>query len=278
MMDEGSVPCNLCGASDHVALLTGATDGTPIVECRSCGLVYQSPRPTDEELAAIYGADYFTGVDRSAYVNYVAQQAERRPENRALLALVQERVRIGRLLEVGCATGFFLAEAREAGFETFGVEISQFAAGWGRRELRLDIRQGALRDVFLPRDSFDAACLWDVIEHLPDPAGDLARLFDVLVPGGWVFIRTQNIASTKFERKRAAWPYVVRPHLTHFSHRTLAVMLRRAGFREVTVQPEPSQAGAGWKRLRRQLQERLLESRDVKPYDLMVVTARKPAA
>ncbi len=132
----------------------------------------------------------------------------------------------GRLLEVGCAYGFFLDAAK--GFEGTGVEISESA--------REQCRQRGLA-VFptvaeaARRGPFDVAVMLDCIEHLSDPAATLTEVHRVLAPDGLLWITTGDWASWLARAMGRHWRLMTPPqHLFYFSSVTLPALLERLGF------------------------------------------------
>jgi SAM-dependent methyltransferase len=137
-----------------------------------------------------------------------------------------------RLLDVGCGPGFFLTEAARGGLEVRGLEVSPFAAGYGRARHGLNIACGPIDAAHLPhRDtSFDLITLWDVIEHLPAPADALALLAERLSPGGVLALSTGDVASPVARLSGRRWHlYNLPEHLWFFNARSLGMLLERAG-------------------------------------------------
>jgi SAM-dependent methyltransferase len=152
---------------------------------------------------------------------------------------IQQRVRIvmryvpyGRLLEIGCATGAFLnGMKKQEGWEVAGVEISDQAAAIARQWYHLDVWTGALEQIDFPENSFDVVTLWDVLEHLPDPIGQLHRVKHLLKSGGYLIVRVPNSASLTakiFGKYWAGWD--APRHLFVFTPDTLRKMLHSAGY------------------------------------------------
>src|SRR5258707_1025700 len=85
--------------------------GYRIARCTDCGVMFSNPQPTDEQLTAIYNADYFLGASSDE------GRAATREMKRATARLYLEEIKRycgaaqGRLLEVGCGDGDFLVEA-----------------------------------------------------------------------------------------------------------------------------------------------------------------------
>jgi SAM-dependent methyltransferase len=101
----------------------------------------------------------------------------------------------GLVLDVGCATGNFLAGMRELGWETIGVEPSPHAASYAREVQGLDVHQGTLADAALPAEHVDVVTMWHVLEHVYDPKASLAEAARVLRPGGWIVITVPHLES-----------------------------------------------------------------------------------
>ena len=110
----------------------------------------------------------------------------------------------GRLLDVGCAYGFFLQEARRH-FEVAGIEIAEDAAAHARQQ-GLCVLTGVADAATLARlGNMDVIVLLDVIEHLPAPHETLALCARHLNPGGIIVITTGDFASLYARLAGAHW-------------------------------------------------------------------------
>ncbi len=189
--------------------------------------------PAPDALRVLYSEGYFRSPDSRevGYTDYLADEANVRATFRRRLRDLLRLAPPGRLLSVGEAYGFLLDEARRLGFEGAGIEISDFAARHARERLGLDVRTGAIEDVALPPASWDWAVLYDVIEHFPVPATAIRRVAESLRPGGLCVVTTPDVEAPTARVTGAAWMGWKSPdeHLSYFSRRTLASLLRRAG-------------------------------------------------
>jgi SAM-dependent methyltransferase len=138
----------------------------------------------------------------------------------------------GRLLDVGCATGTFLRAVREAGgWETHGVEMSSAAVQIARERYGLDVSAGTLEAAAFPNEMFDAVTLWDVLEHLPDPAASLTEIWRILKAAGVLILRVPNGASWDAQWFGPYWAGLEPPRHTYvFTPQTLELLLVKSGF------------------------------------------------
>ncbi|MBI5744647.1 MAG: class I SAM-dependent methyltransferase [Elusimicrobia bacterium] len=233
-----NVNCAVCGGSSGKLRYT--VEGFNLVECRSCGLLYVNPRLTKEELAGIYSSsDYYRSKDpmTCGYTDYISDRANITLTFERRLRTMEKMQQKGRILDFGCASGFFLDAARARGWEARGVEISGFASAYAREKLGLDVHTGRLAELKLPDGHFDAVTMWDVIEHMTDLGADFAEITRVLKPGGLLAVQTPNAGSLIARLTGANWACLRRPseHIFFFSPRTIKAFLESAGYEDVRV-------------------------------------------
>jgi SAM-dependent methyltransferase len=151
----------------------------------------------------------------------------------------------GRLLDVGCAEGYFLDAAAEVGWETYGVELSECAGSRalakGHRVLFGEVSDAGWADGF-----FQVITLWDVLEHLDEPQTALRKLSELLAPDGLLLVMTPDLSSTVARALGERWWSVVDMHLHYFTPRTLTLLLRRCGLRPVGWGTYPKRVTAGY--------------------------------
>ena len=236
------VACALCGSTESRVLFKAMRGWPPgrdgsyaattdkfgaygtIRKCRRCGLLYTSPRVKAECLLEEYtqtkDEDYFLQCEARSMNAYLS------------LAAIRRHAPGGRLLEVGCSTGFFLNAARLS-FEVEGVEPSRWARKYAEEQLKLTIAAPTLPEARFPDGHFDVVALHDVIEHVPDPAGLMREVARVTKRGGIVYIVTPDCDSLSAGLLGARW-WGLRPaHIYYFSRRTLAELLQKTGLEVV---------------------------------------------
>lgn len=236
------VRCNLCGADDTAPVTE--IDGFHIVRCRQCGLLYVNPRYGDELLQEIYTETYYdhdginNGLEFFGYDNYLEDEENIKITFAKRLRTIERYASRGRMLDIGCATGFFLDLARSRGWEVVGSEVSEFSVRYARERLGLDVRLGTLKDLGFDPESFDVVTMWDVIEHVPDAMSELHEVRRILRKGGLLSIITPDAGSLVARLLGSRWEEFrrVREHVYFFSRRTMTEMLRKVGYQVLGIE------------------------------------------
>jgi SAM-dependent methyltransferase len=258
--------CNACGAGQPRECFE--RDGFHVVECMSCGLMYVGEHPGDIDFSALYDEQYYKGGHRGVFEDYVGQATARRALARRRLWTLRGTMPRGRLLDVGCAAGFFLVEAK-ARYDVKGVEFSEFSSAFAREEFGLDVCTGTLESAAFAAGSFDLVTLWDVIEHVPDPCSVLTEVTRVLAPNGRVVLTTGDIGSDYARARGADWHLITPPwHMYFFSQATMGTLAKRAGLRIEHVATRGVAGDSGWARSK----PGILLSHLFKKGDIMQVT------
>jgi len=245
------VPCNLCG-STHTQLVYPNTIPHPdqvqnteayrctssgygrhhaIVQCINCGLVYSNPRWDDAELM-----DSYEAVEDPLYLQEREGRVLTFERHLRPLEAITGPAAGRKLLDVGCYIGVFLEIAGKHGWDAWGIEPSAWAAEQARKN-GLNVTTGTLASAGFPPASFDVVTLWDVIEHVPDPLAEIRRVHGLLKPGGLSVIHTMDMDSVFSHVMGKKWPWLMEMHIYYFSQRTMAAMLRKAGFEVIRSGP-----------------------------------------
>jgi SAM-dependent methyltransferase len=226
--------------SDHSGCIVcgGPDDFEPtlriLARCRRCGFVTWRGQ-TAGAIDDLYDEHYFSGVD---YPDYVGNEpALRRSMRRHLEQMRHFSAAAGTLLEVGCAYGFFLDEARKEFARVVGVDVAAGPVGRARERFHVETHAGSFLDLPFDAASFQAICMWDTVEHLPRPDLFVEKARRLLGPGGHLFLTTADISSLNARIRGAGWRQIHPPsHLHYFSRETMGRMLERLGFRVLGVE------------------------------------------
>ncbi|MCG3176726.1 MAG: Ubiquinone biosynthesis O-methyltransferase [Candidatus Omnitrophica bacterium] len=201
-----------------------------VVRCMTCGLVYALPKESAQEIRE----DYQQMVDEG----YLREERGRREQARIILSRFPLK-RDGKLLDVGCGPGFFLDEARKAGWDVRGADLSEWAREHCRDRYGIEVFTGTLEEARYPDRSFDAVVMNDFIEHVTDPRATLREARRILKNDGVLYISTPDIDSLLSRVLGARWWGINKYHLYYFSRRTLEKMFSAVGLRRVRYSSYP---------------------------------------
>ncbi|MFP3958782.1 MAG: class I SAM-dependent methyltransferase [Spirochaetaceae bacterium] len=220
------VGCAVCGSQDLRERFVLAD--ARFVRCRSCGHVFQSPRPRFEDLRARYQEEYFDYEieNEQAFFRLMLQGLSDIDFQR----IEDSRNGNKRLLDVGCATGMLLEHMRDRGWKVQGVEICEPAARFGRETRKVPIETATLEESRLPTGIFDVVHLSHLIEHVPDPRGFLQEAARVTRIGGYLVLVTPDIGGFQARVFGKRWRSAIADHLHLFSYSVLRHLLRESGF------------------------------------------------
>lgn len=235
-----NIRCNLCGV-DNTHLLFNK-DSYNVVKCRICGLAYVNPRLSQDKTRSLYDEQYFHGKGFDKSINYYRDFIERPVQEIEECKLRLEEIRKyksqGKLLDVGCAFGLFMEIANEQGWDSYGVELSSYAANFAFRKFKEKVLIGELDSDAFTNGYFDVVTMVETIEHFPDPIKTLKQAYRVLSKRGIIFIQTGNIESFRAKLAGKKWNYLTLPgHIYYFSPKTIRKYLEIAGFRAIRIIP-----------------------------------------
>jgi len=227
--------CMVCGG-----ILNGYEkfSSPSLLRCLSCGMLFAQQRPSRVELEQLYTRDYFKSGDyqKPGYLDYQYDEMLIKKSFARRLKVIMRFVASGKLLDVGCATGFCLEVAQELGLEPYGVELSSFAASCAQERFGTHVFCGELPQADFPQEWFDVITAWDYIEHVPDPVEAIQHMHALLRTGGILALTTPDASSIVAKLTGARWlGFKEQEHLCYFSRENLAFLLKRIGFSVVSL-------------------------------------------
>lgn len=247
MIDCEPTSCPLCGdqrttpycnAPDRFALATERLYA--IQRCLQCGMMYLHPRPPEEKSGQFYEhADYLPFASLTAKRSALSRvyefirRANLRWKRRAIIDFLQqnnEQRITGKLLDVGCGTGEFLVEMKNAGWNVEGLERDDRAAGWAREQHQIPVAAGGVEQLAAASQQYDLITLWHVLEHLYHPGQALEMIANRLRDAGWLLVAVPNIAGLDARVYKSNWIALDAPrHVSHFSLETLSRLASQHG-------------------------------------------------
>ena len=239
-----SVNCLVCGENNYrdVKPLTINGYDFRLVQCADDKMFWLNPQPGETFLRSLYSEPYFkVDVDHPGLVSQVGlrdgtEEEHARRTDIAKLRM-QEWLSVGmepytpsgekrKFLEVGGGCGYQQKAAQEAGWETIGLDISDYCVLECRKK-GLEVRQMDLPRFAqnLPPEIFDLIAMYDVIEHLPNPREYLEVVRRLLKKEGYLTTRLPIFSENEIPQS-----HIAGNHLWHFNRPSLEKLLEQEGF------------------------------------------------
>jgi len=253
--DRSQPKCLIC-RSDEVGQLYRLTE-FDVVACISCGQIFIHPLPTVEEIQELFSSLYTSGEGSVPELkDYYGFCFEDEPDNplveqyEAWLDVIERVKPPGRLLDVGCGTGLFLAVARRRGWQPFGIDESPEATRHAREHFGLDPWVGEFESFADRGETFDLVTGWDVIEHCRNPVDLVRAARRSLASGGLLSLSTPNQRSildllggliyraSAGRATRALEKFYIEQHFLYFTPDSLRDCLARGGMEIFTLERE----------------------------------------
>jgi len=244
--------CHLCGSGETRVSYRrcrnrrqGIAGFYDLLRCSECGCGFLDPLPSQEVLGQLYGLEYHSHVPDAPTLGKLGRMVRD-------MLVWPYRMRYGseawdlppfgrgRLLDIGCGTGHFLQVAHSKGWRCYGLDISPSGLETAcRRGCSEDLFCGGLESIPFRHDAFEMITLWHTLEHMPDPAGTLARLRDLLTPAGRLVMAVPNLDSIEARFLGRRWIEIDVPgHLFFFTPRSLRRLIENTGLRWVRMRPQ----------------------------------------
>lgn len=213
-----------------------------VVRCLTCGLIRTNPRPTPESIGFYYPDDYGPYIGTRIHSDSNSKTSLLKKLIRPILRRIFQyntniipALQPGRMLEIGCASGAFLAQMAEQGWQVEGIEFSESSASHAR-SAGYNVYTGTLENAPEPERLYDLIVGWMVVEHLHDPREALTKLARWVKPGGWLALSLPNAASAEFMFfKGDSYALQVPTHLYHYTPETLSTLLSKTGWIVKTI-------------------------------------------
>jgi 2-polyprenyl-3-methyl-5-hydroxy-6-metoxy-1,4-benzoquinol methylase len=237
--------CPVCESSKlrskfHGKDYSHSPENFEVLVCADCGFVFTQGVPDEKTIGKYYQSeDYVSHSDKQEGIFFKVYHLVRNYMLGRKRKLVEKNTHKGRLLDLGCGTGYFLNEMKSHGWETVGIEQDAQARKFGNEKFGLNIKMP--NHLFhLEKSSFDAITMWHVLEHVHDLTGYLQQLNAILKFNGVLYIAVPNHDSfdaNYYKEHWAAWDLPI--HLWHFTPHTIKKTLKQNGFNLSSIHSMP---------------------------------------
>jgi SAM-dependent methyltransferase len=229
--------CPICGSAGGRPRETRTIAGYQMgfCLCDGCGCLYTRNPLTEASRERLYGSqDFFAagepGADNIDYYDYIGGERYLRMTARGRIARIRRYQPAGKLLEVACAAGFFLVEAKMAGFDVQGMEMSRPMAVYATDRWGVAVTAGSIEHEVLAAEAFDVIASWGVLTLLQDPIVVMRKFHRALKPGGIWSFNTYYHDGLWHRLLGGRWQHLGVAVSQVFSRRQLLELLRREGF------------------------------------------------
>lgn len=221
------IKCYICKSS--LVELHKQVNDFPIYKCKKCHLLW-TQNITEKDIELFYDENYFYSDSKIGYSDYLASEKTHRKNAKNILKIVDKVHNLTdlKILDIGCAHGFLLDEARKwRNCSAFGIELSKFARNYAKNILNLAAYKNGIEDRF-ESNFFDVIFLVGTIEHLIDPKETLENIYRILKPKGLLIITT-------IDTKGMIRLYSLKPpeHLFYFNHQNIKKLLDKFNYKIV---------------------------------------------
>ncbi len=224
------IDCPICNSKEYKNLLEKS--GYTFVKCVKCGMVFSNPQVIEDKIINLYKSC----VSNDLWIDVLSSDTQCSFDREKYIKLLDEIERYiphrGRLLDVGCSIGHFLACARERGWDVRGLELNNKAIREAKKRFGLDLIPKTLEEAEFPANYFNVVTLLFVLEHSPRPIGLLKRVHTVLDDKGILVIHVPNVESLAVRvMHEKTFTFDGRNHLLYFSVDSLTKALEIAGYK-----------------------------------------------
>jgi peptidoglycan/xylan/chitin deacetylase (PgdA/CDA1 family)/SAM-dependent methyltransferase len=198
----------LCCESTKLKMLEGY-EKDYLVKCQSCGFVFASRKPTEENLI-----EHYSQYSRDDYLPplTIVRYNE-------ILDVMEKYRKTNNLLDIGSGMGYFLDEAKKRGWNVYGTEFTDEAINIGK-EKGLIMHKGMLDPKNYKPENFDVITSFEVIEHINNPIDEMRSINEILRKGGVFYCTTPNFNSFSRLYLKNKWNNIQYPE--HLSYYTLS--------------------------------------------------------
>jgi 2-polyprenyl-6-hydroxyphenyl methylase/3-demethylubiquinone-9 3-methyltransferase len=177
--------CKLCGT--HAASPKYRLKKTTVYACAACDfhfINHLDRLPPDSP-----------PLDRKAWDYIAGRLPDSEKQLRKNLLLVQRQLSLSGMqcLDIGAGAELFAHLLTEAGAVAQGIEPQGVFREFAERKFGQALHGETIDARYWQRgsaNSFDVITLWDVFEHVNFPVETLENAYNVMKPGGWLFLDT----------------------------------------------------------------------------------------
>jgi 2-polyprenyl-3-methyl-5-hydroxy-6-metoxy-1,4-benzoquinol methylase len=257
MIESGSMSCPLCQGSQALLVQKEAASSDPtrstayterqvsVMICSDCSFMYVERDFPESYVNGFYEERAGGGYALTKENFFWWHESVKRSSRHILSLLGPANSRT--MIDVGCGSGTFLVDARDAGWKVSGMEINPEFPEFCRSVLGIeDVKVGLVSDPPFPAASFDVVVMLDVLEHMYDPVLSLTQCARLMKPGGILVIKSPHgrmqLRKERLKKRLGLGNGEIANigHLNQFAPKTLSLAFRKSGLEPVMIRPAKS--------------------------------------
>jgi SAM-dependent methyltransferase len=231
-------PCPACGHEQGKALfrvpdrLGNAPPGSClVVECGGCRLLRLNPWPGPSDVRRNYPPGFWLTSEANSRIEEHFRRFRLRDQVNFVKSALRRAGVAGPVLEVASRGGWCLSQlvSKKQPVVALDFDIASASSSW--QAMRVPAVCGTLTATPFADRSFAAVAMFQVLEHLFDPAAHLEAARKLLRPGGRLIVQVPNASCWQFLLLGERWSGLDAPrHLIHYRAHDLEILLDRCGF------------------------------------------------
>jgi 2-polyprenyl-3-methyl-5-hydroxy-6-metoxy-1,4-benzoquinol methylase len=202
-----------------------------IYKCSQCTLQFLYPQLDEVDLTKLYSENYYLAWGLKGDAENESIKHMKISTFNLRLDLIAQFKKTGKILDVGCATGYFLEAAKAKAYEPYGVEFSDYSASLAKNKFGgKNIFKGTLEQCEFEKGTFDVIAMSDLIEHVRNPIETLSKAHQLLNTDGIVMIMTPDTGSLSYKLMKQKWTHYKLEHFYYFNKQALQQAALQSGF------------------------------------------------
>ncbi|OHX66900.1 class I SAM-dependent methyltransferase [Flammeovirga pacifica] len=232
--DFEKVKCAICNSDEYESIGEKDRYGLKFYTnlCKSCGLVYTSPRMTQKSYSEFYNIEYrklYVGEAKASKIFFDNQKLQ----GQRIYNFIQKSIikidHTSSILEVGCGAGGILKVFDERGHKVKGCDLGEEYLSYGKDNHNLDLEFGFLNDIKV-QDKFNLIIYSHVMEHVLDLDSEIENIKKKLVSNGYVYIEVPGIKEIHRNYEGNILKYFQNAHTYHFTLTSIQNLMLKHGF------------------------------------------------
>ena len=235
-IDKGTCVCGEFLEPNNPVVINHSWEKIEFIKCNSCLTWNQSPEITIDSIMAWYDSDnYQKGGKEGGYLNYESEERHRKVESllRYRRLISENKIKIGSVLEIGCASGSFLKVLEENGWSVTGIDVSKRFCQLAKKN-NIKVICGDFNKYNF-ENKFDLIAILGSISNLQGVKHSISKAYQLLNKDGCIYINyPDSISFTSRLYGKYHWMFTPSVN-TFFSSNGIKTFLKKEGFMNIRI-------------------------------------------